>query len=119
MLACGSKNPIISNAGVLDLSTTKASCSRGAVPLFRFLVRSAVAILGCLQAQLFSFHQTDDQSRLAVRDVLGMRSRSSPFVSNERKIGSQISGSERWRVSVRWVCRPVSGTAGSLRATAS
>lgn len=37
----------------------------------RIMIRSAVAILGCLQAQLFSFHQTDEQSRLAVRDVLG------------------------------------------------
>ncbi|KAJ5177713.1 uncharacterized protein N7500_000412 [Penicillium coprophilum] len=37
----------------------------------RIMIRSAVAVLGCLQAQLFSFHQTDDQSRLAVRDVLG------------------------------------------------
>ncbi|KAJ5932476.1 hypothetical protein N7516_006965 [Penicillium verrucosum] len=37
----------------------------------RIMIRSAVAILGCLQAQLFSFRQTDDQSRLAVRDVLG------------------------------------------------
>ncbi|CAI7585507.1 unnamed protein product [Penicillium glandicola] len=37
----------------------------------RIMIRSAVAILGCLQAQLFSFHQNDDQSRLAVRDVLG------------------------------------------------
>ncbi|KAJ5199819.1 hypothetical protein N7491_009384 [Penicillium cf. griseofulvum] len=37
----------------------------------RIMIRSAVAILGCLQAQVFSFHQNDDQSRLAVRDVLG------------------------------------------------
>lgn len=42
----------------------------------RIMIRSAVAILGCLQAQLFSFHQTDDQSRLAVRDVLGWGPRS-------------------------------------------
>ncbi|CAG7948085.1 unnamed protein product [Penicillium nalgiovense] len=42
----------------------------------RVMIRSAVAILGCLQAQLFSFHQTDDQSRLAVRDVLGWGPRS-------------------------------------------
>ncbi|KAJ5938173.1 hypothetical protein N7454_004515 [Penicillium verhagenii] len=37
----------------------------------RIMIRSAVAILGCLQAQLFSFHQTDDQSRLSVRNILG------------------------------------------------
>ncbi|EKV10804.1 RabGAP/TBC [Penicillium digitatum] len=37
----------------------------------RIMIRSAVAIMGCLQAQLFSFQQTNDQSRLAVRDMLG------------------------------------------------
>ncbi|KAI3096742.1 hypothetical protein DTO032C6_6539 [Penicillium roqueforti] len=42
----------------------------------RIMIRSAVAILGCLQSQLFSFHQSDEQSRLAVRDVLGWGPRS-------------------------------------------
>ena len=42
----------------------------------RIMIRAAVAILGCLQAQLFSFHQPDDQSRLAVRDILGWGPRS-------------------------------------------
>ena len=42
----------------------------------RIMIRSAVAILGCLQSQLFAFHQADDQSRLAVRDVLGWGPRS-------------------------------------------
>lgn len=37
----------------------------------RIMIRSAVAILGCLQAQLMSFNQPDDQSRLAVRNILG------------------------------------------------
>ncbi|KAJ5096964.1 hypothetical protein N7456_007685 [Penicillium angulare] len=37
----------------------------------RIMIRSAVAVLGCLQAQLFSFHQPDDQSRITVRDILG------------------------------------------------
>ncbi|KAJ5658253.1 uncharacterized protein N7484_001902 [Penicillium longicatenatum] len=37
----------------------------------RIMIRAAVAILGCLQAQLFSFHQPDDQSRLTVRNILG------------------------------------------------
>lgn len=37
----------------------------------RIMIRSAVAILGCLQAQLFSFHQPDDESRLTVRNILG------------------------------------------------
>jgi hypothetical protein len=37
----------------------------------RVMIRSAVAILGCLQAQLFSFQSNDEQSRLIVRDVLG------------------------------------------------
>ncbi|KAJ5634084.1 hypothetical protein N7528_001926 [Penicillium herquei] len=37
----------------------------------RIMIRSAVAVLGCLQAQLFSFHQPDDQSRLSVRNILG------------------------------------------------
>lgn len=42
----------------------------------RIMIRSAVAILGCLQSQMFSFHQSDEQSRLAVRDVLGWGPRS-------------------------------------------
>ncbi|CAL5868416.1 uncharacterized protein PFLUO_LOCUS2641 [Penicillium psychrofluorescens] len=37
----------------------------------RIMIRSAVALMGCLQAQLFSFQQPDDQSRAAVRDILG------------------------------------------------
>ncbi|KAJ5628171.1 hypothetical protein N7490_010399 [Penicillium lividum] len=37
----------------------------------RIMIRSAVAILGCLQAQLFSFNQPDDESRLTVRNILG------------------------------------------------
>lgn len=37
----------------------------------RIIIRSAVAVLGCLQAQLFSFNQPDDQSRMAVRNILG------------------------------------------------
>ncbi|KAJ5092040.1 hypothetical protein NUU61_006910 [Penicillium alfredii] len=37
----------------------------------RIMIRSAVAILSCLQAQLFSFHQLDDQSRITVRNILG------------------------------------------------
>ncbi|KAJ5342431.1 hypothetical protein N7541_011555 [Penicillium brevicompactum] len=37
----------------------------------RIMIRSAVAILGCLQTQLFSFQQGDEQTRLVVRDILG------------------------------------------------
>lgn len=37
----------------------------------RIMIRCAVAILGCLQAQLFSFQQPDDQSRINVRNILG------------------------------------------------
>ncbi|KAJ5558311.1 hypothetical protein N7535_008524 [Penicillium sp. DV-2018c] len=37
----------------------------------RVMIRSAVAILGCLQTQLFSFQSNDEQSRLIVRDILG------------------------------------------------
>ncbi|KAJ5247281.1 hypothetical protein N7468_002264 [Penicillium chermesinum] len=37
----------------------------------RIMIRAAVAIMGCLQAQLFTFQQPDDQSRLAVRNILG------------------------------------------------
>jgi hypothetical protein len=43
----------------------------------RIMIRSAVAILGCLQAQLMSFNQPDDQSRLAVRNILGWGPRNS------------------------------------------
>lgn len=37
----------------------------------RIMIRAAVAVLGCLQAQLFSFHQPDDQTRITVRNILG------------------------------------------------
>lgn len=37
----------------------------------RIMIRAAIAVLGCLQAQLYSFHQPDDQTRVAVRDILG------------------------------------------------
>lgn len=42
----------------------------------RIMIRSAVAVLGCLQTQLFSFNQPDDQSRIAVRDIIGWGPRS-------------------------------------------
>jgi hypothetical protein len=37
----------------------------------RIIIRSAVAILGALQAQLFSFHESTEENRLVVRDILG------------------------------------------------
>ena len=37
----------------------------------RIMIRAAVAVLGCLESQLLSFHQADDQSRIAVRNILG------------------------------------------------
>lgn len=37
----------------------------------RIMIRAAVALMGCLQAQLFSFHQGDEQTRITVRDILG------------------------------------------------
>ncbi|GFG03730.1 TBC domain-containing protein C23D3.03c [Aspergillus lentulus] len=37
----------------------------------RILIRAVVAILGCLQPQLFAFTQPDDQGRAAVKDILG------------------------------------------------
>ncbi|KAJ5577952.1 uncharacterized protein N7459_006916 [Penicillium hispanicum] len=37
----------------------------------RIMIRAAVAVLGCLQPQLLSFHQPDDQSRISVRNILG------------------------------------------------
>lgn len=36
----------------------------------RIFIRAAVAILGCLQTQLFGFTKPDDQSRLAVKNIL-------------------------------------------------
>lgn len=36
----------------------------------RIMIRAAVAILGCLQTQLFGFTKPDDQSRLAVKNIL-------------------------------------------------
>ncbi|KKK17602.1 hypothetical protein ARAM_003228 [Aspergillus rambellii] len=36
----------------------------------RVMIRAAVAVLGSLQAQLFGFTKPDDQSRLAVRNIL-------------------------------------------------
>lgn len=37
----------------------------------RIMIRAAVAILGCLQPQLFGFTSPDDQGRLAVKNILG------------------------------------------------
>jgi hypothetical protein len=37
----------------------------------RIMIRSAVATLGALQAQLFSFHEGTEKTRLVVRDILG------------------------------------------------
>lgn len=37
----------------------------------RIMIRAAIAILGCLQTQLLTFQQPDDESRLAVRNILG------------------------------------------------
>lgn len=37
----------------------------------RIIIRSAVAILGCLQPQLFVFNKPDDQARSTIRDILG------------------------------------------------
>ena len=37
----------------------------------RIMIRAAVAVLGCLQPQLMSFHQPDDRTRIAVRNILG------------------------------------------------
>ncbi|EAW11870.1 putative TBC domain protein [Aspergillus clavatus NRRL 1] len=37
----------------------------------RIMIRAAVAVLGCLQPQLFGFTQPDDQGRAAVRNILG------------------------------------------------
>ncbi|KAJ5127301.1 hypothetical protein N7448_008080 [Penicillium atrosanguineum] len=37
----------------------------------RIMIRSAVAVLGSLQAQLFTFQQPDDQTRINVRNILG------------------------------------------------
>lgn len=37
----------------------------------RIMIRTAVAIMGCLQSQLCSFQQPDDQTRLTVRNILG------------------------------------------------
>ncbi|KAL4990385.1 hypothetical protein BDW68DRAFT_40632 [Aspergillus falconensis] len=36
----------------------------------RIMIRAAVAILGCLQTQLFGFTKPDDQSRSAVKNIL-------------------------------------------------
>ncbi|OJJ02523.1 hypothetical protein ASPVEDRAFT_29097 [Aspergillus versicolor CBS 583.65] len=36
----------------------------------RIMIRAAVAILGCLQTQLFGFTKPDDQSRLAAKNIL-------------------------------------------------
>lgn len=37
----------------------------------RIMIRAAVAILGCLEPQLFGFNKPDDHSRLSVRNILG------------------------------------------------
>lgn len=37
----------------------------------RIIIRAAVAIMGCLQAQLFGFTSPEDQNQQAVRDILG------------------------------------------------
>jgi hypothetical protein len=35
------------------------------------MIRTAVAVMGSIQSQLCSFQQSDDQTRLSVRNILG------------------------------------------------
>ncbi|KAE8421534.1 hypothetical protein BDV36DRAFT_51974 [Aspergillus pseudocaelatus] len=50
----------------------------------RIMLRAAVAVLGCLQAQLFGFTKPDDESRAAVREILGWGPRSAGAKPKER-----------------------------------
>lgn len=37
----------------------------------RIMIRAAVAVIGCLEPQLFRFNKPDDHGRLSVRNILG------------------------------------------------
>ncbi|GMG08348.1 unnamed protein product [Aspergillus oryzae] len=50
----------------------------------RIMIRAAVAVLGCLQAQLFGFTKPDDESRATVREILGWGPRSAGAKPKER-----------------------------------
>ncbi|KAE8152588.1 hypothetical protein BDV25DRAFT_61803 [Aspergillus avenaceus] len=50
----------------------------------RIMIRAAVAVLGCLQAQLFGFNKADDESRAAVKKILGWGPRSAGARPKER-----------------------------------
>ncbi|KAF7593403.1 hypothetical protein BBP40_011593 [Aspergillus hancockii] len=50
----------------------------------RIMIRAAVAVLGCLQPQLFAFTKADDESRATVRDILGWGPRSAGAKPKER-----------------------------------
>ncbi|OJJ66742.1 hypothetical protein ASPBRDRAFT_137445 [Aspergillus brasiliensis CBS 101740] len=50
----------------------------------RIMIRAAVAILGCLQPQLFGYTKPDDQSRKAVQDILSWGPRQGGTRAQER-----------------------------------
>ncbi|KAE8353887.1 hypothetical protein BDV28DRAFT_132284 [Aspergillus coremiiformis] len=50
----------------------------------RIMIRAAVAVLGCLQPQLFGFNKPDDKSRATVKDILGWGPRSAGAKPRER-----------------------------------
>lgn len=50
----------------------------------RIMIRTGVAILGCLQPQLFGYTKPDDQSRKAVQDILSWGPRQGGTRTQER-----------------------------------
>lgn len=58
----------------------------------RIMIRAAVAIIGCLQAQLYSFQHPDDQTRITVRNILGWGPRHAGSKPKERHSAPAAAG---------------------------
>ncbi|GLA89235.1 hypothetical protein AtubIFM56815_003707 [Aspergillus tubingensis] len=58
----------------------------------RIMIRAAVAILGCLQPQLFGYTKPDDQSRKAVQDILSWGPRQGGTRTQERHSAPAATG---------------------------
>ncbi|KAF5865473.1 hypothetical protein ETB97_003731 [Aspergillus alliaceus] len=59
----------------------------------RIMIRAAVAVLGCLQPQLFGFSKPDDETRAMVRDILGGGPHSAGAKPRERHSAPEPSAS--------------------------
>ena len=89
----------------------------------RIIIRAAVAVLGCLQVQLFSFTTADEQNQAAVRNILGWGPRHMGTKPKDRHsappapaVGGGFGGSQfgNGDAGDYWVLAPVSDEDGFI-----